>query len=254
MGNDLSVVNAARVSFSKESKLEEYEVDDYADNEAFLRNIDHELVDMFCDRVQGTISSKMGEGEEEGTMFTKVKYLSDKDRKLISYLAAHKHEIPFAHTAVSLRVTAPLFIRTHCFKHKVGFVENEVSRRYVTEPVEYFIPDDWRYAAQDKKQGSSEHVFIDSEIIEQDYILACNVAISVYERLLKAGVCPEQARMVLPQSVLTTWIWTGSLLAFARFFNLRSEKHTQKETQKLAAMVNDVIKPLYPVSWKELTK
>lgn len=199
MGSDLSVVNAARVSFDKY--------------------------------------------HEE---------LMESDLKLIKYLAAHKHELPFAHTAITLRMTAPIPIRTQCFKHKIGFVENEVSRRYVTYTPEYFIPNGWRCKPETSKQGSSAVVLSD-DWIEQDYTTACNNSIAVYERMIEKGVCPEQARFVLPQGVMTTWIWTGSLLAYSRFFKLRTEEHAQKEVQDLAHMVGGILQELYPISWKELT-
>ncbi len=209
MGDDISVVNAARVSFNKESDWEEYE---------------------------------LGVGSK----------LKDKDVKLIKYLAKHKHEIPFAHTAITLRVTAPLFVRTQCFKHKVGFVENEISRRYVTDKPEYFVPEEWRAAAKDKKQGS-EGLIDNHEQAEFAYISSCLTAIETYNILLELGVSPEQARMVLPVSIYTTFIWTGSLLAYVRFYNLRSKPDAQKEVQVIAEQVGEIMEGLYPNSWEALT-
>lgn len=201
MGDDDSVVNAARVSFHKEANH----------------------------------------------------YSEEQNTNLIKYLAKHKHEIPFAHTAISLRVKAPISIRTQAFKHKIGFVENEVSRRYVTEKPEIYIPT-FRVQAPNKKQGSlnQEH---ESNFEWQDkYIVTVNRAIEVYEDMLKAGIPAEQARFILPQGVITEWIWTGSLLAYARFYNLRSKPDAQKEIQELAQRVSDIIEPLFPISWKVLTQ
>ena len=347
MGDDNSVVNSARVSFAKEAS----------------------------------------------------NFTDEQNHRLICYLAKHKHEIPFAHTAITLRMKAPIAIRTQCFKHKVGFVENEVSRRYVSDTPELFIPDFWRtkpignvkqgsgtskvdintefkkgfcincgskfpivQTGRDKKYCSVEcktqftnrnrnpykTVFqnckarveresvrkwelafdtfefpeyckylgikldysygkggicdnspsfdrIDSskdytpdnvQVISHkantmkssanndelvmfaknvllmhggyttcgsSYEQICNEMIDLYKAMIKADISPEQARFVLPQGVMTEWVWTGSLLAFARFYNLRTDTHAQKEIQDLAHMVGEIIEPLYPVSWNALT-
>ena len=201
MGSDLSVVNAARVSFDKH----------------------HEI-------------------------------FTDGDEKLINYLATHKHELPFAHTAITLRMTAPIPIRTQCFKSKIGFVENEVSRRYVSTMPKYFTPKAWRLKADNKKQGSDDKPLDNQDDIAALYNAACKVVIQAYNLMLAEGVCPEQARFILPQGVMTSWIWTGSLLAFSRFYKLRVDDHAQKEVQDLAKMVENIIAPLYPHSWKALVK
>lgn len=241
MGTDLSVVNAARVSFDKVSKFE-YEIVSNPNplkEEALAHKRIKELQGYWGDSIDFT--------------GVRVDYLSKKDKKLIRYLASHKHELPFAHTSISLRISAPICIRTQCFKHKIGFVENEVSRRYVNDIPSFFVPSSFREAVKNKKQGSGEDIK-DSDEIEQAYVQLCLSALSCYEDLLKKGVAPEQARMVLPQATMTTWIWTGSLLAFSRFYNLRSSPDAQKEIQDLALKVEEVIKPLFPVSWEALTK
>ena len=201
MGNDDSVVNAARVSFAKEAS----------------------------------------------------NFPAEKNHKLIRYLAEHKHEIPFAHTAVTLRVKAPIFIRTQCFKHKIGFVENEVSRRYVTGTPELFLPT-FRTAPQGNvKQGSGgEHD--ENELLLEVYQSIAQECLEAYESMVKNGVAVEQARLILPQGVMTEWVSTGSLYAWARLYNLRTDPHAQKEIQDLARMVGDIIEPLYPVSWAALTR
>ncbi len=205
MGNDDSVVNAARASFSKDAR----------------------------------------------------NYTPEQNARLIQFLAREHHELPFAHTAVTLRVKAPIFVARQCYKSKIGFVENEVSRRYVTDDPDFFMPDEWREAVKDKKQGSGgRHQtwnrgcgtgYVDYVV---DHYENC---LSLYRHMVEVGVCAEQARMVLPQSMLTEWIWTGSLLAYARFYNLRSKPDTQKETQEVAAQVDKIMSGLYPVSWKALT-
>lgn len=222
MGADLSVVNAARVSFAKESEWEWEESGVKAfGNESYQR-------------------------------------LSDRDARLIAFLAREKHELPFAHTAVTLRVKAPIFVARQCYKSKIGFVENEVSRRYVTDNISFFMPDEWREASPDKKQGSGgKHPKWNRGVGTGyiDYIIDhYENSLSLYEHMIKEGVCPEQARMVLPQSMMTEWIWTGSLLAYARFYKLRSKPDTQKETQQIAGLVGDIMAQLYPVSWAALTR
>lgn len=212
MGDDLTVVNAARVSFNKESVWEEY---------------DHE-----------------GNG-----------LLANRDEKLINYLAKHKHWTPFAHPQITLRIKAPIFIRTQLFKHKVGFVENEVSRRYVKDQPEVYIPQ-WRSAPTDgAKQGSSDFVsdvWISNRATEE-YKLIIESSFQLYDELIKDGIAPEQARSVLPQGTYTEWWWTGSLAAYARVYHQRIDAHAQWEVRQYADAIGKIIQPLFPVSWKTLT-
>ena len=207
--SDLDVVNAARVSFDKESDWEYVPLPDDPTTVAFTR-------------------------------------LSDRDTKLIHYLARENHWSPFSHPQIRLRVKAPIFVRTQLFKHKVGAVENEISRRYVDTPPELYIPKKWR-GRPDKsiKQGSG------GESIPFAYNHEGHLI--VYQRALDEGVAPEQARMVLPQSTYTEWIWTGSLAAFARVFNQRSDSHAQWEAQQYAKAIGEIMEPLFQVSWRALT-
>jgi thymidylate synthase (FAD) len=212
MGDDLTVVNAARVSFNKESAWQEH---------------DHE-----------------GNG-----------ILTNKDEKLISYLAKHKHWTPFAHPQITLRIKAPIFIRTQLFKHKVGFVENEVSRRYVSDSPEFYFPR-WRgKPTNGAKQGSEDFMEIDDSYntVNRHYEMTTREALQTYEELLARGVAPEQARSVLPQGTYTEWWWTGSLSAFARVYHQRIDSHAQWEVQQYAAAIGEIIQPLFPISWKTLT-
>ena len=227
MGSDLSVVNAARVSMDKESEWEligEREVQIYPDLPSVVQD---KLAPMMID----------------------VYGLKEGDKKLISYLARHKHWTPFAHTTVSLRLKAPIFVARQLGKHQVGLVWNEVSRRYVDSEPEFYTPDTWRKRADNVKQGSKDDGFEESFVGGSDHNKMC---LDFYQDLLSSGICPEQARMVLPQSMMTEWIWTGNLVALANMCKLRLDSHTQRETQEVAKMVNDVIAPLFPVSWKEL--
>jgi thymidylate synthase (FAD) len=201
MGNDLTVVNAARVSFHKES-------------------------------------AEFG----------------GKDEKLISYLAKHNHWTPFAHPQITLRIKAPISIRTQLFKHKQGFVENEVSRRYVVEEPEVYLPR-WRTAPTDgAKQGSSGQMEIndDYNTCNRAYMLVIEEAMHTYNMLLERGVAPEQARFVLPQGTYTEWWWTGSLAAYARVCKLRSDSHAQWEVREYSNGIGMIIRNLFPVSWAAL--
>lgn len=219
MGTDLSVVDAARASFDKKSSWECKDP--------------HECVnDLGCGYCN----------------------LKQEDAKLISYLTKHNHWTPFAHTAITLRMQAPIPIRTQCFKHKAGFVENEESRRYISGAPGLFRPENFRKAPEGSvKQGSGE-IHQDTDYFASRYEEMCTDAIKEYEDWIERGVCPEQARFLLPQGVLVNWVWTGNLASFARFYGLRTDPHAQKEVQDLAKMVGDIIEPLFPVSWKALTQ
>ncbi len=208
MGSDLSVVNAARVSFGKKSELE--------------------CIDM----VKG------------------VYVMSQKDTKLIQYLAKHKHMSPFGHAFATFHVKAPVFVARQLVKHK--FLRwNEISRRYVDERPEFYIPDVWRGHSEDKKQGSDGVV----EVLEEVYTQRLERAVSYYMRLINVvGVCPEQARMVLPQSTMTEWYWSGSLDAFSDMCLLRCASDTQVETQEVANQISHKMHELFPVSWLALAK
>jgi thymidylate synthase (FAD) len=217
MGNDLTVVNAARVSFDKESEWE---------------------------------WSYDGNGDEA--------LLAEKDQKLINYLAKHNHWTPFSHVMITMRETVPIFVARQRFKHMVGFTYNEVSRRYVDTPPEFFIPESWRKAAENKKQGSSDESLIglDADSAGFHYEELIQYAKEMYTMLINMGVAPEQARMVLPQSMYTSYYVTGSLAAWARAYKLRIDPHAQKEIQDLAVQWGDIIGaiPELKYSWEALTK
>ena len=240
MGNDDSVVNAARVSFAKQA-------DQYTD---------------------------------------------EQNARLINYLARHNHWTPFAHAFVTLRFKAPIAIHAQCVKHQIGFALNTVSRRYVTDAPELFIPEFRKAPSGSIKQGSGEVVStmyyacdgssvepkicfmssdkkeverfvkrnsdlfvssLDADEFTTTYTNVCNEAISTYERFIELGIAPEQARFVLPQGVMTEWVWSGSLQAWARFYNQRSYSNAQKEIQFLAHEVDRIVGALFPVSWEALT-
>lgn len=179
-------------------------------------------------------------------------YTEEQNNKLITYLAKHDHWTPFAHTSIQLRMKAPVPIRTQCFKHKQGFVENEESRRYINDVPELFIPEYFRSRPEGSiKQGSGEK-HPNSDRWLNVYTSTANDAMWVYSDMIKDGVCPEQARFVLPQGVQVNWIWTGSLYAYANFFKKRTDPHAQKEIQELATEVGNIVRLLFPVSWSAL--
>jgi thymidylate synthase (FAD) len=207
MGTDLSVVNAARVSFGKKSTW---------------------------------AGQEDGLDDGEGGMGV----LNDADSKLIKYLAKHKHMSPFGHAFASFHVKAPIFVARQLVKHK--FLRwNEISRRYVDDGISFYYPEVWRSKATDKKQGSGP-ALADQEI---DLGTTHTVVAQLYNSLLDRGVCPEQARMVLPQNTMTEWYWSGSLDAFADMCNLRCTGDTQYETRLVANQICDSMEKLFPVSW-----
>jgi thymidylate synthase (FAD) len=207
MGTDLSVVNAARVSFGKNS---DWDYTDWRDSDDYARK----------------------------------KVLSKGDTKLIHYLAEHKHMSPFGHAFASFHVKAPIFVARQLVKHK--FLRwNEISRRYVDDGISFYYPEVWRSKATDKKQGSGP-ALADQEI---DLGTTHTVVAQLYNSLLDRGVCPEQARMVLPQNTMTEWYWSGSLDAFADMCNLRCTGDTQYETRLVANQICDSMEKLFPVSW-----
>ena len=180
-------------------------------------------------------------------------YTEEQRDKLIDYLATHKHTSPFRHNSLTIRCKFPIFLARQLGKHQVGLSWNEVSRRYVIGDIEFFYPDFWRAAPEGSiKQGSGgEHP--QSPLIMGEYGEYLTFCLDFYDSLIDRGVAPEQARMVLPQSMQTEIVWTGSLMAFAHVYNLRADGHAQKEAQDFAEALDNVIKPLFPVSWKALT-
>lgn len=232
MGSDLSVVNAARVSFEKRSDWVPHFTNEWDSDTGGTQRI-----------------------------ITGIS-LSSRDQKLIQYLAKHKHKSPFNHCFASFRVKAPIFVARQLVKHEY-LPWNEVSRRYVDSEPEFYVPEVWRKKSADKKQGSSEERIYSYETIEEtegrvftlpedEYLLLIEHCKKVYNDMLAGGVCPEQARMVLPQSMMTEWIWSGSLFAFAKMAKLRLDPHTQKETREIALMIDEEMAQAFPHSWAAL--
>lgn len=181
-------------------------------------------------------------------------YTPEQNARLIRYLARHKHVTPFFHPQVQLRITAPLFVARQWFRSTVGVARSEVSRRYVSNSTEFWQPLAWREKPEGSiKQGSGaaltppQQQFCSN--LYNDAVELCGFA---YDQFLAAGMAPEQARAVLPQSMHTTWVETGSLAYYARICQQRLDAHAQGEIQHLARQVVDIIQPLYPVSWAAL--
>lgn len=212
MGDDLTIVNAARVSFDKQSS---YVWDD--------------------------------------VYYEYTEELKDQDKKLINYLATHGHWSPFAHAFMSIRVKAPIFLARQLVKHQVGLSWNEVSRRYVDSEPEFWFPKEWRGRPVNAKQGSDGLVDRQEAWTELAHY-SCSENLKDYLAAIESGVAPELARMFLPQNTMTEWIWSGSLMAFARIYNQRSDSHAQKEAQEFAEKLATVIPKCFEYSWKALTK
>ena len=179
--------------------------------------------------------------------------LCDNDEKLIRYLAKHNHWTPFAQVQFKFRISMPIFVARQYFRHQVGLLRNETSRRYVDNPPEFWNPNGaWRGRAEHVKQGSGG-LLTGRHTAQTIYENAIDVAASRYKMLLDKGVCPEQARAVLPQAMMTEFIETGSLSAYARIYGLRTDAHAQVEIQEYAHAIGEAIAPIVPVSWKALT-
>ena len=229
MGSDLSVTNAARVSFGKKSVCEKTRFLDLGD---------------WC-------------GD--------IPVVNDKDTKLINYLAKHKHFSPFGHCFATFHIKAPIFVARQLVKHEYLRM-NEISRRYVDSEPEFYVPDVWRGRAKDKKQGSDGIVNLDAfnteggryegyfgeGTLSESFTDSLQEALNLYDGLIASGVAPELARIVLPQSLYTEWFWSGSMDAFANMCKLRLKEDTQYETRLVAQQIDKEMSVLYPVSWKAL--
>jgi thymidylate synthase (FAD) len=199
-GDDLTVVNAARVSFAKESQV-----------------------------------------------------MEPRDEKLIQYLAKHNHNTPFFHPQARFRLKMPIYVAREWFRHTVGFARNEVSRRYVDDDPECYVPEFLRERDTNKKQGSKSVAVENSDVIREEIKEFQDLSIEFYKKLLAEKVAPEVARGVLPQSMYTEFIETASLSAYARLCSLRLDPHAQAEIQAYARVVCDLLKEKFPVSWEALS-
>lgn len=179
-------------------------------------------------------------------------YSEEQRDKLLKYLAKNQHTSPFRHNSITVRCHVPIFLARQLGKHQVGMSWNEVSRRYVDEQPEFFYPDEWRSKPDGSiKQGSGScHKF--SHFYQVAYDAHTQSALNLYNDMLADGIAPEMARMVLPQSMMTEFVWTGSLMAFAHVYRLRADNHAQVEAQEFAKELDEIISPLFPVAWRVL--
>jgi thymidylate synthase (FAD) len=203
MGSDLTVVNAARVSFAK-------------------------------------VHTEMDASDE----------------KLVAYLAKHNHMSPFFHPQIQLRIKMPIFVAREWYRHTVGFSRNEVSRRYVSDEPECWIPseEDLREKDAKVKQGSRDNAVSNAEELRAEVTAFTNTAVTLYNRLLEQKVAPEIARTVLPQSMYTEFVETASLAAYARLYSMRTNPDAQKEIRWFANEIGKIMEVKFPVSWKALAK
>jgi thymidylate synthase (FAD) len=181
-----------------------------------------------------------------------------RDKKLIRYLANHNHWTPFGHVQLQFRIKAPVFVARQLVKHQVGLVWNEVSRRYVDFEPDFHTPEAWRKRADNKKQGSSDEVFTgrQEERWNEKYCDLLERVRTTYDNMIAAGVSPEQARMILPQSMMTEWYWTGSLAAFARVVKQRVSDDAQYECRIVAEKIDQILANTEEISysWACLTE
>ena len=182
----------------------------------------------------------------------RIKKMTEGDTKLIKYLAQHNHWSPFGHASLQFRIKAPIFVARQLVKHQVGLTWNEISRRYVDTEPEFYEVDKWRGRPIDKKQGSDGTLDDKHGILQWSKTKIEKAALESYKGLLGQGVAPEQARMILPQSMMTEWYWSGTLYAFARICNLRCASDAQYETRFVANLINTECEKLFPISWIEL--
>jgi thymidylate synthase (FAD) len=231
----------------------------------FARQSFATLADNFTEAQNNKLIQFLARGMASGDWETLIKKISREPEygvrmsmqeasELATYLRKiPEHWVPFGHPHISIRVQAPIPIRVQAFKHKIGFVESEESRRYISTTPELYMPDAFRSAAASVKQGSAgDHHNSTAWLVT--YENTCHTALSLYNDMIKDGVCAEQARFILPQGCEVNWLWTGSLYAYANFYNQRSDPHAQKEIQELAEQINKIITPLYPTSWPALTQ
>ena len=204
-----------------------------------------ELLDTFGSDLTVVNAARVSLGKQVDTF-------TERDAKLVQYLANHDHISPFFHPQARFRLKMPIWMAREWFRHTIGFARNEVSRRYVDTPPTFHLPQHLRSRAPNKKQGSQDDVHPHSPLYMLRVQHKCEDAYFVYQELLDEGVCPEQARMILPQNMMTEFIETGSLAAYARLCKLRMGPDAQMEIREMATMISDCLAKAFPVSWKVL--
>lgn len=239
MGNDKRVAEVARISFAKDNLNIPEEVT--AQDRSLINYLARGIKTSEFDQLLAGIVEGAGSREQAVKVYEEIRYQAT-------------HWSPFAHTAFTIKCSAPIPIRTQLFKHTIGLVANEESRRYISTRPELFLPDSIRSIPEGSiKQGSGDTHSMSKEWTDE-YTKYCNSMIDLYEDMIEAGVCPEQARFVLPQGVMVNWVWTGNIVALANVYNKRAEAHSQKEVQDFAHLLKEAIEPVMPLSWAALTR
>jgi len=259
-GSDLAVVNAARRSFNNRSDWERYfETSDYHESPKYrLKEKDKRLIQflargMTADDFEDFCSDIAHEGEYEYNWGRKDGLVE----LLWQWRNTPTHDTPFNHCFISFEVKAPIFVARQLVKHEY-LIMSEFSRRYITDDIEFYEPDYWRKASPNKKQGSLEEevgIYEGSwTCIADEYGTVKSKSLEAFQELLGLGVAPEQARMVLPQSTMTEWTWSGTLGAFAKMCQLRLHPEAQYEARLVAKEVYKHLIEYYPVSAKALVE
>lgn len=253
MGDDLNVVNNARVSFDKQSSWKLDFSKDHKFGDHVLSDKDAGLVRFLATGFRKSEWNEMIQG---------VRTMSDLEiHRLFLKLRRHAtHWAPMAHPHVQMRITAPIFLARQYVKHQIGLTWSEVSRRYVDDEPSFWFPDGWRARPEGGiKQGSSDMIvesiraedeagefYTDPQHLSE---AATEAGLAVFLGMVEAGVAPELARINLPQNMMVTWRWTGSLAAFARVCQQRCDTHAQKEAQILGSQISTIMSGLFPVAW-----
>jgi len=257
-GSDLSIVNAARRSFNTRSEWAseaECPTDEVTGGKIppykRLKDKDKRLLEFLARGMTADDFEDFLHSMDNRTPTDLGPEREDVVDKLWQWRNTPTHDTPFNHTFISFEVQAPIFVRAQLVKHEY-LIMSEFSRRYITDDITFYIPDVWRKAAKDKKQGSSNEAvnvaYYDRDDGYNDWPTDANsVSLEAYQEMLKLGVAPEMARMVLPQSTMTEWTWSGTLGAFAKMCTLRLHPEAQYEARLVAQQVYDHLREYYPV-------
>ncbi len=262
MGDDLSVVQDARISFASSTDAvawEEYSIPQLCQtakrSSTMIPTLNKRDTGLIRFLARGCATEKWEEAIDKIDVdSTDIPFHRDEIEELLKWAKRlPTHWTPFGQQQIKLTMKAPVPIRTQCFKSKMGFVENEESRRYITSTPELFIPEHFRSRPDGSIKQGSGGIHPDSEDWKKKYAGMAYASIQLYENMIEDGIAPEQARFILPQGVYVNWVWNGSLYAFAEFCNKRKEEHAQGEIQELAKAIDPIMKTLFPLSWEALT-
>lgn len=239
MGSDKRVAEVARISFANAGFDLPEEISEK--DESLIKYLARGISTKEYSEILDVLTHGTGSRADAVELFSSIKHQAT-------------HWTPFAQNSFTILCKAPVPIRTQLFKHTIGLVANEESRRYISGTPELFQMEDFRAKPDGSIKQGSGIIHPESKAWLNVYNSHVEEAVALYEELIAEGICPEQARFVLPQGVMVNWVWTGNLFAFANVFNKRSDTHAQKEVQEFAFLLEEVIKPVMPVSWDALTR